>query len=77
MKTISILIPTYNEENNVLPLYDAICQELSSALPDYNYEIIFIDNCSEDTTRNKLEQLCIHDNKVKAIFNARNFGQLN
>lgn len=77
MKTISILIPTFNEEENVIPLYHAVCHEFSSALPDYKYEIIFIDNCSQDTTRGKLEQLCNHDNKVKAIFNARNFGMLN
>ncbi len=77
MKTVSILIPTYNEEDNVLPLYDAVCRELSSSLPDYDYEIVFIDNCSQDTTRDKLKQICSQDKKVKAIFNARNFGQLN
>jgi glycosyltransferase involved in cell wall biosynthesis len=77
MKTVSILIPTYNEEDNVLPLYDAIRSEFSSFLSDYDYEIVFIDNCSQDTTRDKLEQICSHDKKVKAIFNARNFGQLN
>ena len=77
MKTVSILIPTYNEEDNVLPLYDAIRSEFSSFLSDYDYEIVFIDNCSQDTTRDKLEQICSQDKKVKAIFNARNFGQLN
>jgi len=77
MKTISILIPTYNEEDNVLPLYEAICCEFSSFLPDYDYEIVFIDNCSQDTTRDKLELICSLDKKVKAIFNTRNFGQMN
>ena len=43
MKTISILIPTYNEEENVIPLYEAICGEFSSFLSDYDYEIVFID----------------------------------
>lgn len=77
MKTISILIPTYNEEGNVLTLYEAIYSEFSSFLPTYNFEIVFIDNCSKDTTREKLEQLCSNNRRVKAIFNARNFGQLN
>ena len=77
MKTISILIPTYNEEENVIPLYEAICGEFSSFLPDYDHEIVFIDNCSQDTTRDKIKQICSRDKKVKAIFNARNFGQLN
>ena len=77
MKTISILIPTYNEEENVIPLSEAICGEFSSFLPDYDHEIVFIDNCSQDTTRDKIKQICSRDKKVKAIFNARNFGQLN
>ena len=77
MKVISILIPTYNEEENVIPLYDAIREEFSKELPGYDYEILFIDNCSKDSTREKLISLCNQDKKVKAIFNARNFGQNN
>jgi glycosyltransferase involved in cell wall biosynthesis len=74
---ISILIPTYNEEENVVPLYEAIVSEMSTKLPQYEYEIVFIDNHSIDTTRAKLESLCASDNHVKAIFNAKNFGQFN
>ncbi len=77
MAKISILVPTYNEEDNVLPLYSAIRAELAKELPDYDYEILFIDNCSKDKTRERLTQLCAEDPKVKAIFNGRNFGQLN
>lgn len=77
MKTISILIPTYNEESNVIPLYDVLCEEFSTYLSNYKKEIIFIDNCSKDATRNKIELLCSKDKQVKAIFNTRNFGQLN
>ena len=77
MAKISILIPTYNEEDNVLPLYSAIRAELAKELPDYDYEILFIDNCSKDKTRERLTRLCAEDPKVKAIFNGRNFGQLN
>ncbi len=74
-KTISIMVPTYNEEENVVPLADAIAAELSSSLPDYDYEILFIDNCSTDRTRELLRMLCARDRRIKAIFNARNFGQ--
>lgn len=77
MKIISILIPTFNEENNIIPLYDAVCEEFSTRLPNYNKEIVFIDNCSKDTTRDKIKSVCSKDKQVKAIFNARNFGQLN
>lgn len=77
MKTISILIPTYDEKDNISPLYDAIYDELSKELPEYSYEIIFIDNDSKDGTREKLIELCREDKNVKAIFNTRNFGQFN
>ncbi|MEI6228466.1 MAG: glycosyltransferase family 2 protein [Candidatus Saccharibacteria bacterium] len=76
MKTISIMVPTYNEEENVELLYKAIVEEFSKNLKNYNYEILFIDNYSKDKTREKLTGLCKRDKKVKAIFNAKNFGQL-
>ena len=75
MKTVSILVPTYNEEENVIPLYEAVLDEFQRNLRDYNYEIVFIDNCSKDKTRILIEALCQKDKNVKAIFNARNFGQ--
>lgn len=77
MKTISILVPTYNEEENVRPLSDAVLQMLQRRLPQYDYELIFIDNCSSDRTREILTELCAENPKIKAIFNARNFGQFN
>ena len=75
-KKISVLVPCYNEEENVEPLCAAIREQLLS-LPAYDYEIVFIDNFSADSTREKLTALCAGDPKVKAIFNARNFGQFN
>ncbi len=75
---ISIVIPTYNEQENVKPLYDAIIETLQSQrLQNYDYEIIFIDNKSDDSTRDILTLICEKDKKVKAIFNAKNFGQFN
>ncbi len=73
-KTISILIPTLNEEENVYPIYNAVKKEFKKKLPKYNYEIFFIDNYSTDSTRKKISDICAKDKKVKAIFNARNFG---
>lgn len=78
MKKISILIPTYNEEENVILLYEEIIRVLTKDVsPKYQYEIIFIDNDSQDTTREKLRALCERDKNVKAILNAKNFGQFN
>ena len=76
MKKISVLIPCYNEEENVIPLSEAIVAEFD-ALGSYDYEIVFIDNCSTDGTRANLEQICGKNKKIKAIFNAKNFGQFN
>ena len=77
MKKISILIPCYNEEENVIPIANAIVEEMGKNLADYDYEIIFIDNDSNDNTRPLLREICKCNPKVKAIFNAKNFGQFN
>ncbi|MBP3803827.1 MAG: glycosyltransferase family 2 protein [Oribacterium sp.] len=77
MKTISIVVPCYNEEENVVPLYNAIKTMFLEKLPEYKYEIIYIDNDSKDRTRELVRGLCAEDKDVKAIFNAKNFGQFN
>jgi len=75
MKKISILIPCYNEQENVVPLSGEIVKILETELSTYDYEIVFIDNCSSDNTRPLLREICNRNNRIKAIFNARNFGQ--
>jgi len=75
MKKISILVPTFNEEDNVVPLTEAIIGQFTEHLPGYDYEIMFIDNDSKDSTRTKLRELCASNPKIKAIFNAKNYGQ--
>lgn len=77
MKKISILIPCYNEEENVVPISKAIVEEITNNLPQYEYEIVFIDNDSSDNTRPLLREICKQNSKIKAIFNAKNFGQFN
>ena len=77
MKKISILIPCYNEVENVGPISEAVVKIMENDLPQYDYELVFIDNCSEDGTREKLEEICKENKKIKAIFNVTNFGQFN
>jgi len=77
MKKISVLIPCYNEEENVEPISQAVVETLTRELPQYDYELVFIDNDSNDRTRPILRRLCEENPKIKAIFNARNFGQFN
>lgn len=77
MKKISILIPCYNEEDNVRPMSDAIGALFKNELAGYDWELIFIDNDSKDATRPLLREICAQNPHVKAIFNAKNFGQFN
>ena len=77
VKKISVLIPCYNEEDNVGPISKALIELFAGKLPNYDYEIIFIDNCSKDSTRDRLRIICSANKKVKAILNAKNFGQFN
>lgn len=77
MKKISIMIPCYNEEENIIPISESVIDMFSRDLPQYDYEILFIDNDSTDTTRLKIRSLCENNHKIKAIFNAKNFGQFN
>lgn len=70
------MVPCYNEEENVVPMSEALVKQLD-AMSEYDYEILFIDNCSLDRTREKLRGICAANKKIKAIFNTRNFGQFN
>lgn len=75
MKKISIVVPCYNEEENVVPMSEAIKELFEKTLTAYDYELVFIDNDSKDNTRVLLRGICAENSKVKAIFNAKNFGQ--
>jgi glycosyltransferase involved in cell wall biosynthesis len=77
MKKISILIPCFNEVENVELMSKSVENVFAEALPQYDYEILFIDNCSTDGTRDVLEKICAEDKKIKVIFNVTNFGQFN
>ena len=75
-KKISVMVPCYNEEENIIPISKAIIEELKK-LEKYDYELMFIDNCSTDRTRELIRQVCRENDKIKAIFNVKNFGQFN
>ena len=77
MKKISVLIPCYNEVENAGPISRAVTEILEKELPQYDYELVFIDNDSTDGTRDIIRGLCADNPRIKAILNARNFGQFN
>lgn len=77
MKKIRILIPTYNEEENIEALVEEISNEFKNNLPNYDYYILFADNKSTDKTRSIIREIAKTNKRVRAIFNSKNFGQFN
>jgi glycosyltransferase involved in cell wall biosynthesis len=73
-KMISILTPCYNEEEGIAECYRRIREIFATKLVGYDYEHVFIDNCSLDRTVEILKQIAATDRRVKIIVNSRNFG---
>jgi polyisoprenyl-phosphate glycosyltransferase len=72
MQLISIVVPVFNEQDNVQVFYQEICQYIDSL--NYNFELIFVDDGSTDGTCAILERLVQQDIRVRAFLLARNFG---
>ncbi len=70
---ISVVVPCYNEEGNVEVLYHRICAVFET-LDGIRFQIVFVDNASVDGTQDALRALAERDQRVKVIFNIRNFG---
>lgn len=71
-KLISIVTPCYNEEDNIVELYERVVAAMADQ--PYDYEHICIDNCSTDGTVSKIKAIASQDKRLKLIVNARNFG---
>ena len=74
-KTISVVTPCYNEEDNIYDVYKAI-KEIREIHHQYEWEHIFIDNSSVDKTLDLLKEIAYKDKRVKIIVNIRNFGHI-
>lgn len=72
---LSIVTPCFNEEANVEELYRRVKASVST-IDKYDFEFIFIDNHSQDSTVEKLKALAATDSAVKLIVNTRNFGHI-
>lgn len=70
---VSICIPCYNEEENVVLMYKKL-KEVTNKIKKYKFEFIFTDNKSTDNTRLLIKKLALKDKKVKGVFLSRNFG---
>ena len=73
-KVISILTPCYNEAPGIAECHRQVKELFGTRLPGYDYEHVFIDNCSEDGTVDVLRAIAATDSRVKVIVNSRNFG---
>ena len=71
---LSIIVPTYNEENGINEFYNRTKSVLNSLAPKFSHEIIFINDFSTDRTYEKLKELAANDRYVKLINFSRNFG---
>lgn len=68
---LSVVLPVYNEQDNLAPLYDEICE----ALDGIDFEILFVDDGSSDESRLRLERIQSRDPRVRIVVFRRNFGQ--
>jgi glycosyltransferase involved in cell wall biosynthesis len=76
MPFISVVTGCFNEKDNVSGLYERVCKVFANELPNYAFELIFIDNASTDGTIEILKGIALSDKRVKVIVNNRNFGHI-
>lgn len=72
MKTISIVVPVFNEEDNIEHFYESVCRVMEPL--DYEFELMYVDDGSRDRSREILRSLEKQDRRVQSIFLARNSG---
>ena len=73
-KLVSLIVPVYNEEQNIEPMYEA-CKNAMKTIPAYNWELIFINDGSKDNSFATLSKIALKDKSVKALDFSRNFGK--
>lgn len=74
-KRVSLVIPAYQEEQNIPLVYQEIIRTLKNISETYDFEILFVNDGSLDGTWNEITQLCQLDDRVKGINLSRNFGK--
>ena len=74
MKKIDIIVPCYNESENIRPLYEAIKEVFAKELPDYDFNLLLVNDGSHDSSLLVLQQLAKEDERVKYLSFSRNFG---
>lgn len=72
-KLISIVVPVYNEEQNIPEVYRRVFNVVAQ-LPKYDFELVFFDDGSTDGSKELISSLCTKDPRVKAVLFAKNIG---
>lgn len=78
VKLISVCFAVYNNEGALTILYNKIVNEIETNFPDYNFELLFVNDGSTDNSLTELLELKdkANDNRIKIISFSRNFGQM-
>ena len=76
MRNITILVPCYNEDNNITVLYKRL-KEMIASLQTYNFQVLFINDGSKDNTLAIMQELHAKDPTVSYLSLSRNFGKEN
>lgn len=74
MKKISVVIPCYNDEKSIGNMHRRLTEVFENSLAKYDYEIIFVDDHSPDSTWKEITVVCEKDSRCKGVRNAKNFG---
>ena len=70
---VSIVIPVYYNQENLIPLYDDIKNKVIDLI-DYDYEIVMVNDGSKDKSYDVMKQLAENDKNIKIVSLSRNFG---
>src|SRR4051794_13324093 len=74
MKILSIIIPFFNEQENITQIYEELCAVRSGLSSSYQFEILFMDNHSTDQSYEIAESICKRDPSCRVVRLSRNFG---
>lgn len=75
MKTVTLIVPCFNESDVLEMLYKEVTKVMSPLLTEYDYKLLFVNDGSSDTTLDIIKTLAVKDEKVKYISFSRNFGK--
>ena len=75
MSKISIIVPVYYNEENLLPLYADLKEKVVNHLGQDSYDIVMVDDGSKDRSYEVMEQLAKIDSNIRIAHLSRNFGE--